>query len=696
MGQRTARKRRHETVEAAAKIHGSTNELSSSYDGMFDTLQKRCKLGTLTKYVMGNKKLTSAVISKHYKKKLVEFENSVENVKRSVATFYASGIMGKRKYQSVRLVLSMKSCESKQGKKRSISICNGCKVPKLLTYDKLVRHLKQIDVGTVHEIDQDYQKGLETEVVVNGAYRDLRQYLPMLAKFYLSKKTEESLKGFAESTGTFQIALGGDGCPFGKNESACSFLVSFMNVGRRVASSYDNFLIFGANCDESSPVVKKYVRSLLPQLSELERTEYEFEDFKYRFKLEELPNDMKMLAMLAGELTNSAKYFSSFGNVSTADCTDLTGTFGTENFNKWKPWDYKERVRVVNRVEAFKKKVALEKNSVKTKRAKITDFIAKQKSRQEFLPLLGNLIDKAHVEPLHLKNNAWQFFFKAVLEEALRKSKLPPDCKKMSEVPFDSCFAQVITALQTQVKTRRLANKTKQWFNETQGTGPVLQYRFTGKDSRSFCHNFMTLIECLSHESDSKKEHQTVLVLGYLGLRLSDCVSLCNRFDITLDQIAQLSNACREYFNLNALFMYTSVNPTVWTMGHIVPAHCHQVFEKYGQGLGVVTMEGREAKHIFLKKLSENTTYQNRWAEIFRHEFIMLIWLPQQGFQQPGTKWKNEAYIPSRVFSDPLYCYCGLLKTSPDDDKCMFCGDPVMTLIDKSVKEGKVYPQLIN
>ena len=49
----------------------------------------------------------------------------------------------------------------------------------------------------------------------------------------------------------------------------------------------------------------------------------------------------------------------------------------------------------------------------------------------------------------------------------------------------------------------------------------------------------MTLIECLTHESDSKKEHQTVLVLGYLR----DCVSLCNRFDITLDQIAQLSNA---------------------------------------------------------------------------------------------------------------------------------------------------------
>ena len=112
----------------------------------------------------------------------------------------------------------------------------------------------------------------------------------------------------------------------------------------------------------------------------------------------------------------------------------------------------------------------------------------------------------------------------------------------------------------------------------------------------------MRLIKWLSNESDSRKEHQTVLMLAYLGVRQEDCVSLFNRFDITLDQISQLSVACCEYFNVNAMFMQTSVNPTVWTLGHMVPAHCSQVFEKYGQGLGMVTMEEREAKHIFLKK----------------------------------------------------------------------------------------------
>ena len=36
-----------------------------------------------------------------------------------------------------------------------------------------------------------------------------------------------------------------------------------------------------------------------------------------KFYFAELPNDMKMLAFLAGELSNSAKYFFSFATVST-------------------------------------------------------------------------------------------------------------------------------------------------------------------------------------------------------------------------------------------------------------------------------------------------------------------------------------------------------------------------------------------
>lgn len=52
--------------------------------------------------------------------------------------------------------------------------------------------------------------------------------------------------------------MGGDGCLFGKNESVCFFLLSFINVGKRVVLSNDNFIIFGGNCEEISLVVRKY------------------------------------------------------------------------------------------------------------------------------------------------------------------------------------------------------------------------------------------------------------------------------------------------------------------------------------------------------------------------------------------------------------------------------------------------------
>ena len=110
------------------------------------------------------------------------------------------------------------------------------------------------------------------------------------------------------------------------------------------------------------------------------------------------------------------------------------------------------------------------------------------------------------MEPLHLKNHAWQYFFKALLKESIGKSNVLPSKKKISDVPEDSCFAIVVTVLQYEVKAKRLATKVKKWFDETQGEQADLQYRFTGEESRSFCHNFMRLINVLSREGDSKKQ----------------------------------------------------------------------------------------------------------------------------------------------------------------------------------------------
>ena len=67
---------------------------------------------------------------------------------------------------------------------------------------------------------------------------------------------------FGEREGNFKVAIGGDGAPFGKEDKALSWLVSFANCGRRFASRDENFLLFGANCAEDGPVSKRCVKLL--------------------------------------------------------------------------------------------------------------------------------------------------------------------------------------------------------------------------------------------------------------------------------------------------------------------------------------------------------------------------------------------------------------------------------------------------
>ena len=95
----TATKRRHEILVAAARIHGgSENNPTPALDGMFETLNKRRKLDTMKDYVLSNDKIKDKLVSSVYKGNVRSFETSPTNVKRSIATFYSSGIMGKRKY----------------------------------------------------------------------------------------------------------------------------------------------------------------------------------------------------------------------------------------------------------------------------------------------------------------------------------------------------------------------------------------------------------------------------------------------------------------------------------------------------------------------------------------------------------------------------------------------------------------------
>lgn len=130
----------------------------------------------------------------------------------------------------------------------------------------------------------------------------------------------------------------GDGAPFGKDDTACAWLISLLKIGRGVLSCNENYLLFGTDCSENCIVVQRF-KMLLADIHNVEKSvmtcSHNGKQVNVKFSFTELPNDMKMFAFLCGELSNSAKYFSSFANVSKDDVYNTLGTFGKSNKNTW-------------------------------------------------------------------------------------------------------------------------------------------------------------------------------------------------------------------------------------------------------------------------------------------------------------------------------------------------------------------------
>ena len=95
---------------------------------------------------------------------------------------------------------------------------------------------------------------------------------------------------------------------------------------------------------------------------------------------------------------------------------------------------------MLKRLKSLKKKLnpGLKENTL---RSKITTFIANQHSQQKFTPLVDNFIDKAHVEPLHLKNNACPLAHRLLLNTAISWFKLT--VSSFSKVSPHCIFLQI-------------------------------------------------------------------------------------------------------------------------------------------------------------------------------------------------------------------------------------------------------------
>ena len=114
---------------------------------------------------------------------------------------------------------------------------------------------------------------------------------------------------FSLPKGSFQIALGEDGAPFGKHNQATAWLVSFLNVADRIASRDENHLICGANCSEEHPSMIQYAKDIRKDIESIKKKSYFIEGENVKFSFELIPADMKWLAFIWGTSKFSNIFF---------------------------------------------------------------------------------------------------------------------------------------------------------------------------------------------------------------------------------------------------------------------------------------------------------------------------------------------------------------------------------------------------
>ena len=89
-------------------------------------------------------------------------------------------------------------------------------------------------------------------------------------------------------------------------------------------------------------MVRRYIAQTVTDLKYLENNIKDAVNIEY--KVAELSNEMKILCLLAGELSNSAHfYFSTFPNVNKADCSNIEKNIG-DCSSDWKPYSFKQRI----------------------------------------------------------------------------------------------------------------------------------------------------------------------------------------------------------------------------------------------------------------------------------------------------------------------------------------------------------------
>ena len=156
-----------------------------------------------------------------------------------------------------------------------------------MTYDKVKKYINRTwNAATVHDFSELYEDLGESQQV-NGAYRELTDILLELADLFIcideTLGEKSHILYFNNDRYHFHVACGADGAPFGKDDEATAWLISFLNSGSHITSEKENFLLAGANCSENHIVMQRFARRLIHEFQSIEKKTFSIRNCTVKF-----------------------------------------------------------------------------------------------------------------------------------------------------------------------------------------------------------------------------------------------------------------------------------------------------------------------------------------------------------------------------------------------------------------------------
>ena len=226
-----------------------------------------------------------------------------------------------------------------------------------------------------------------------------------------------------------------------------------------------------------------------------------------------------------------------------------------------------------------------------------------------------------------------------------------------------------------------LRSKLEEHYSDEGKRFNKLSIRLIGRQAIVLARHCYRLVDCLESETETEGEKLKRLALSKIAEYLRNAGGLFNKIHVQcLGEIDQLDEFCQHYFNMLALFFPESINVTVWTVAYAIPYHARKLYDQYGIGFGILSLQAKESKHAGLKaelsltNRSRKCDNNGKWWQIMRANYVRSFYLPEH---QPSPS-SYASHFQSRKpphCDEPFYCDCGRKKATVQHTHCSVCLD---------------------